>query len=260
MKKNIKATSILLLAVPFLMANAPVPQCDPQKYYDFEATYVGYEQEEGKYNNTIHVKNTGKGYISDSSFWVGTKKGDCDIASGVAKLESTLFYNQVFIPNQEFDVSFKTNEIVNEPEKLAYTAHAYWDIDENATYSGSLDITSSYNGGDSSFYYTLDLKIENEDSKYDYGAILEVVYQENTYYVAFQRGAMLISSEELDTSKLSSISVKAIVRDKGYRLFGCNSSLDLTGLLLGILGVFATLIFLPVVIAKATKSRRTKKA
>ena len=264
MKKNIKATSILLLAVPFLMANAPVPQCDPQKYYDFEATYVGYEQEEEKYNNTIHVKNTGKGYISSESFWVGTKKGECNIASGVAKLESSLFTTQVLIPNQEFDVTFKTNETISEPEKLVYTAHAYWDIDENATYSGSLAVTKANNyGSKSDFYYELDATIDEKDSNYDYGAILEIVYQEKTYYIAIKRNFIIQSNEELDISQLSSVAVKAIVRDKAYNLFGCNSSVDLTSLLLGnlvILGVFGTLVFLPIVIAKATKSRRTKKA
>ena len=56
MKKNYKRLIPLLLALPALMANAPVPQVFDKDYKDYELTYVSHVQNGEQYDYTYHLK------------------------------------------------------------------------------------------------------------------------------------------------------------------------------------------------------------
>ena len=259
MKTN-KKLLMLLPMLPMLMANAPAPKAYPKAYTDFEASieYIDY-----LYDYSFHYKNTGVGYIS--SFFASSEEcsnfgfyfggyGFCPISS-----------NGVLIPGQEWESVRTVEEKVNDESKIHYTAEAYFDFADDVSVSGDLSIHKS-NSGKNGYAVNAELSGGNR-SKYNYGLILKLTYDDNEYYIEVDEfeNFSFDTSDDFDKSKLTNIEVVEVARSITYGYRGNNNSgmgkvlmsmlLMPLIIILGVIALIVIVVIVCVVVASAKKRK-----
>lgn len=272
-----KKLALLLPILPLLMANSPAPaRIRPQKYDDFEASYVGDEINDNYRYQIFHLKNNGTGFISE-----------LDI-SGLEGYEYNTYlsentFNPIFDdtligPGQELDLRVKstTSLVTIDGSKLIYHSYAYLDSgnsEKTITGDKSVSLVSSYVGGSyTSYSYRINASIEGADSAYRYTILFKLNYDGETIYLKVENDSKLFfyTYEELDLSKLEVIEasrIYEITNTNTYYYSGC--TLALAQFLLRILVVFLVVvlvvgsiifltIFLPKIIRKNNAKKREK--
>lgn len=255
------------MAMPLLMANSPVPGCYTDYYYDFQVNYLGSTFKDDVYLNNAHVINTGNGYMADS-IWVGTSKNNSDLSYYSIEVPGSPFYDQVIAPGQEFDITFATQKEIETKNdtKIYYTGHAFANIDTTAVVEGSLQVSKyDYSYNEDRNLYEVDINLTNTDGNYYYRVVLEMTYDGNVFYVTipFYKNNLIETIDSFDLTKLTNVSVKAVVKDDFSR-YGCGG-INFKGLLIGFLITMAILsvliflsIFLPITITKSARRRRQR--
>lgn len=202
----------LIFTLPFLMANSPIPRVSSKEYEDYQINFVKEELVDSRYVYTYHLKNTGTGYISDLSVERETQVNGVyeyyGLHYGRYINSEDLFYETVLPVGFDQDIKMSNNKKIPNPEKMKSRVQAYNTFDSEAVISGTKAVTpkerNEYSSLDN-YYYSVDLKIEHpQDDNWHYGFILNITYEEKTYYVKVDEleDYLIDSRVELDLKKL----------------------------------------------------------
>ena len=258
--------------LPMLMANAPAPRAYPKEYKDFEVSIVKEESNSSTdypYAYTYHIKNTGVGYI-DSVSITNTHKDKDGYYIHYAYLQNEnfnpVFVNAVIEPQAEINVSSPRNKKIDDITDIKWTGQAYFDFADDVLVSGTLAV--SKDRGKNAYAVDMSLSGGNKD-KYEYGAILKLIYDGNEHFVQVNKfdDFTIVTSEELDLTKLTEVKVMEVTRSIVYG-YGCSSNawntLKVVAIALFICflfvvscGIFCA-IFFPIM-RKKKRERREKK-
>ena len=262
MKKNYKRLLPLLLALPALMANAPMPQVFDNEYKDYQITYVSHEPNGERYNYTYHLKNTGKGYIDYIRLFYETN----DASYGFSYYSSGNYHpfsNIVFEPGFDGDIVFDSYREIPDINKLKAKCEGYSMFDESVIVGGSKAVTlaNKYSGD---IYYQVDLTLnysEAKDKDFNYGAILKINYEDNIYYVKVDETQKyrIETREELDLTKLTVLDVTVIKSRPSYYgivdVFTIIAIVVIVCLVIFIGGGIFAAIFIPTMVRRKRRRR-----
>lgn len=197
MKKNFKKALMILPVLPMLMG-VSLSEVYARSYKDYVLTYQREDYVDSDAYYTFKLKNTGKGYISYVYI------DDITYRSKASDYYGDLFEGVCFSLDFEGDICFRSSNAINEPLKIKSEAYAYTDFDEEATISGTKNVTFA-NRIEKYYIYDIDLTIENiKNTNNNYGVIIELTYEDTNYCVMINnRPKMQLSTtSELDLSKL----------------------------------------------------------
>ena len=259
MKKNYQRLIPLLLVLPALMGNSPRPQVFDHSYKDYKISYVNEEQVGERYHYTYHFKNTGNGYVSRIE--LSRTLGQYTSMSYSPSNQFYPFLYSVLPPDYEADITFDHYEKVNNPSKLSKLCEAYATFDNEVEIWSTREVTFVRSDYDT-FYYKIDISLDNKDKEYYYGAILKLNYDGTTYYVKIDEtyDYSINSKAELDLSKLVVEDITVIKSRGAY--YGCVDAFQkvLTLLLICFfvmisMGIFAA-IFIPAMVRRKRRKRQ----
>ena len=254
MKKMKRILPILLLGLPYLMANSPSPFAYPSFYEDFSNTaFVKSAVDEGnpglgfKYETTL--TNTGQGYIDLSSVELMTGSNNVHLTYNSADSRSNIYLK----PDSSHDLVFTLDiDLSTSGLKLKCYAFQEDDVDPSiiATNFSSINKELSYYDSYSGLaIYTYQFTAEMDyDSAYHYTPLVNITYDSSetktfeAYIQNEETGSILF--ESVLNLEIDKIEIDNIVFIKGRKysrdgfLDGLFQGLIMAGLFV-IGGIFA---------------------
>lgn len=211
MKKYKKFLISLLMLSPLLMANAPVPQVNVDKYDAFTCTFKSKTEEVDSDSNPYYsykydINNTGTGYLKSVSISYPNKKG-----SAYLYKSHGLFGDELIAPGKADVLSFGTTlEYDYSTEPFTYSGNAYQRFVADAFTSERKEIRVESYYGSYNYYVSFDsnVNVTRNNRDYDYGIIISITYKGTTYVTHHELKSnneffLCNSSEELDLSQLT---------------------------------------------------------
>ena len=209
MKKYKKFLISLLMLSPLLMANAPVPQVNVDKYDAFTCTFKSKTEEIDSDSNPYYsykydINNTGTGYLKSVHISYTNKK----TSAYLYKLND-LFGDELIAPGKADVISFGTTfEDDYSLEPFTYSGNAYQCFVTDAFTSERKEIRVESHYGSYNYYVSFDSNVRVSNSDYDYGIIISITYKGTTYVTHHELKGnneffLCNSSEELDLSQLT---------------------------------------------------------
>ena len=257
MKK--RRISLILIAVPFLMANSPAPRPSYKDYTDIETSVNKIHD----YAYRLNVKNVGDAHLYRNNFNL-YDEDDILINNFSLKSENAIFNSQVLGPNESssYIIQYSPDQKVD-LNVAKVTTTAYSNKDESVKYSAPTIVRTQSTEYD--YYYKVDSKFSNFGDYY-YQAAVTVKYKGELY--SFTIGTTyktFATYEELDLEQISVESISFYRSDyntyKNNGLYYAYAALlyaaqYLPYVLVGLLIIVPPAIIIPISVTKAVKRRR----
>ncbi len=246
-----KRTALLtLLAVPFLMGNAPMPYPHRVDYTDFDYQLSVLSENETTNRYQIEIKNKGSFHVYNNaqvhypyleSYYLYAQ-GDTMLCSFSAQANDQLFTTQTLGPGQTATYAFEYKPNKIDINGVAYVRTSCFNqIDAEVTYT-SPSIKKVDKGPHQT--YKIDTKIKNLH-KYYYAVAVDAKYDGKDYsFVVTKDDLEFASYQDLDLSKFSI--EKMTFYQSTYHIY--ESSKGLYGLYAFITAAIVVLFIAPIVI------------
>ena len=268
----------LIIALPTLMGNAPVPQVFTNTYKDYQLTYLNVEQSGDYYYYHYNLKNTGSGYISHLS--LSKEYEEYYFFATISTINQgghygvyPFFDKGLYQPGFDDEIMMLSTRLITDIDKVSVSCEGYSVIDSDVYIAGTrnLSLRNHRNEGDHSVYfYELDIKLVYDDPNRDwnFGVVADLTYDGNNYYIKIdERGDYIIeSSQELDLSKLT-INNLTVIKSHSYD-YGCRGGMEKLATILLIIvilffvmisvGIFSA-IFFPAMARRRRRRREVAK-
>ena len=195
MKQNKIALLSLLAVSPLFLANSPAPYATVEDYTDISVVCNSVTEVSNGYAYDLSVTNTGDYYallnqgmiINDRYFY-----GD---------VEEELFFEEAIAPKQSKTFKYVSTEKYEDLENAKWAMRAFTYLDSGITFS---DLSIEYQGNK---MYAINGKGKG-DGDYYYCCIMELTYEDTTYYVSSKLNfnkklAYFTTTQEIDASKIT---------------------------------------------------------
>lgn len=231
-----------------------------QDYNDFTMSFIKEEDCNSYYLTTFHINNTGSGFIEYISVKENYENNNY-LETDTQDYRNSPFASGLILPNSEQDYVFLTmGKGFDDKNNLTYTAKAYTSAGGTGQIKGTPSIGKI---GDYDYFVSgieiMGALMMKRPTTVNYGVIMSVVYDEQTYYFACDEDHSyhFASTRPLDLSKMSKVEVYRIITSAKPNPFEGRSGAMLSSLLFfGIIVLINSCIFLPIFITKTARRKR----